>query len=129
MPAPKTEVRTSARLAAKREPPSEMPKRKLAEVRRAGWSAQPLLSSVNVGKGEDELGETAYYPRPDLLCNVIYASPARRKLPSARRENALACVAQSSARLQPRASSSPAAEVPEGEGTFRSDKAVHRLTD
>ena len=37
-------------------------------------ASQPLLSGVNLGRGEDELGETAYYPRPDLLCNVVYAS-------------------------------------------------------
>ena len=34
------------------------------------------------------MGKTAHYPGPILLCSVAYASPARRKLPSARREYA-----------------------------------------
>ena len=33
-------------------------------------------------------GKKRITPDPDLPCNVVYASPARRKLPSARRENA-----------------------------------------
>ena len=41
----------------------------------------PFLSDVDKGKDKDELGEKQRItPGPDLLCNVVYASPARRKI-------------------------------------------------
>ena len=50
-------------------------------------ASQPLLSGVK--RSRRTWGKQRITPDPDLLCNIIYASPARRKLPSARRENAI----------------------------------------